>query len=122
MQRDILPLPFLKVTLLQCNKMTGVARADYVYDKVFAGLIILNMQPYQETKFNHFSNGHPVPPPYESQKAAENSPLLLQQFHIISFTISFQPQTCLRVWSSADSFFEYTDLLPNLTVTDIFSS
>jgi catalase len=73
------------------------------------------------------SNGVPMPHPYETQRAGENGPLLLQDFHLIDLLSHFDreriPERVVHAkGSGAHGYFECTDPLDDLTVADIFSA
>ncbi|CRK30959.1 hypothetical protein BN1723_003708 [Verticillium longisporum] len=73
------------------------------------------------------SNGVPVPHPYETQRAGENGPLLLQDFHLIDLLSHFDreriPERVVHAkGSGAHGFFECTNPIPNLTQADLFST
>ncbi len=73
------------------------------------------------------SNGAPQPHPYETQRAGENGPLLLQDFHLIDLLSHFDreriPERVVHAkGSGAHGFFECTAPLDDLTVADIFSA
>lgn len=72
------------------------------------------------------SNGVPIPHPYETQRAGENGPLLLQDFHLIDLLSHFDreriPERVVHAkGSGAHGFFECTDPCPDLTIADFFS-
>lgn len=71
------------------------------------------------------SNGVPMPHPYEAQRAGENGPLLLQDFHLIDLLSHFDreriPERVVHAkGSGAHGFFECTNPIPNLTAADLF--
>lgn len=73
------------------------------------------------------SNGAPVAHPYESQRAGENGPLLLQDFHLIDLLSHFDreriPERVVHAkGSGAHGFFECTDPIPDLTMADLFGT
>src|SRR5271170_5046776 len=73
------------------------------------------------------SNGVPMPHPYESQRAVENGPLLLQDFHLIDLLSHFDreriPERVVHAkGSGAHGFFECTNPLDDLCAADIFSA
>lgn len=73
------------------------------------------------------SNGVPVPHPYESQRAGENGPLLIQDFHLIDLLSHFDreriPERVVHAkGSGAHGFFECTNPIPELCMADIFST
>ncbi|KAM0327479.1 hypothetical protein ACHAQA_005767 [Verticillium albo-atrum] len=73
------------------------------------------------------SNGAPMPHPYEAQRAGENGPLLLQDFHLIDLLSHFDreriPERVVHAkGSGAHGFFECTNPIPNLTQADLFSA
>ncbi|KAI3319293.1 catalase-domain-containing protein [Xylariaceae sp. AK1471] len=72
------------------------------------------------------SNGAPQPHPYESQRAGDNGPLLLQDFHLIDLLSHFDreriPERVVHAkGSGAHGFFECTNPIPDLCLADIFS-
>ena len=72
------------------------------------------------------SNGAPQPHPYESQRAGENGPLLLQDFHLIDLISHFDreriPERVVHAnGSGAHGYFECTDPLTDLCLADMFS-
>ncbi|KAI1840320.1 hypothetical protein JX265_013745 [Neoarthrinium moseri] len=72
------------------------------------------------------SNGVPMPHPYETQRAGENGPLLLQDFHLIDLLSHFDreriPERVVHAkGSGAHGFFECTNPIPDLTQADVFS-
>lgn len=72
------------------------------------------------------SNGAPMPHPYETQRAGENGPLLLQDFHLIDLLSHFDreriPERVVHAnGSGAHGTFTCTKPLDDLTVADIFS-
>lgn len=72
------------------------------------------------------SNGVPMPHPYETQRCGENGPLLLQDFHLIDLLSHFDreriPERVVHAkGSGAHGFFECTDPIPDLCLTDLFS-
>ncbi|KAF3913335.1 Catalase [Dactylellina cionopaga] len=72
------------------------------------------------------SNGAPHPHPYGTQRAGENGPLLLQDFHLIDLISHFDrervPERVVHAkGSGAHGFFECTNAIPELTVADLFS-
>lgn len=65
--------------------------------------------------------------PYETQRAGENGPLLLQDFHLIDLLTHFDreriPERVVHAkGSGAHGFFECTNPIPELTMIDIFSA
>jgi catalase len=73
------------------------------------------------------SNGVPMPHPYESQRAGENGPLLLQDFHLIDLLSHFDreriPERVVHAkGSGAHGFFECTDPADDLTYADLFGT
>lgn len=71
------------------------------------------------------SAGGPIPHPYESQRAGENGPLLLQDFHLIDLLSHFDrervPERVVHAkGGGAHGFFECTDPCPDLTLAGIF--
>jgi catalase len=73
------------------------------------------------------SNGAPYPHPYESQRAGENGPLLLQDFHLIDLLSHFDreriPERVVHAkGSGAHGYYKTTDSLEDLTSADIFKA
>ncbi|KAI0126305.1 catalase-like domain-containing protein [Xylariales sp. AK1849] len=73
------------------------------------------------------ANGVPMPHPYEAQRAGENGPLLLQDFHLIDLLSHFDreriPERVVHAkGSGAHGFFECTNPIPELSIADIFST
>jgi catalase len=73
------------------------------------------------------SNGAPYPHPYETQRAGENGPLLLQDFHLIDLLSHFDreriPERVVHAnGSGAHGFYRTTDSLEDLTTADIFKA
>jgi catalase len=73
------------------------------------------------------SNGVPMAHPYEAQRAGENGPLLLQDFHLIDLLSHFDreriPERVVHAkGSGAHGFFECTDPADDLTLADIWSA
>ncbi|RWA09189.1 hypothetical protein EKO27_g5906 [Xylaria grammica] len=72
------------------------------------------------------SNGAPQAHPYEAQRAGDNGPLLLQDFHLIDLLSHFDreriPERVVHAkGSGAHGFFECTDPIPDLCMADLFS-
>ncbi|GAP91612.2 putative catalase [Rosellinia necatrix] len=72
------------------------------------------------------SNGAPQAHPYEAQRAGDNGPLLLQDFHLIDLLSHFDreriPERVVHAkGSGAHGFFECTDPISDLCMADIFS-
>ncbi|KAI1324672.1 catalase-domain-containing protein [Xylariaceae sp. FL0255] len=72
------------------------------------------------------SNGAPQPHPYESQRAGDNGPLLLQDFHLIDLLSHFDreriPERVVHAkGSGAHGFFECTNPIPDLCLANLFS-
>jgi catalase len=73
------------------------------------------------------SNGVPMAHPYETQRAGENGPLLLQDFHLIDLLSHFDreriPERVVHAkGSGAHGFFECTAPADDLTQLDIFGA
>ncbi|KAG4436571.1 hypothetical protein IFR05_007966 [Cadophora sp. M221] len=73
------------------------------------------------------SNGAPVPHPYESQRAGENGPLLLQDFHLIDLLSHFDreriPERVVHAkGSGAHGAYRTTDSLEDLCLADMFQA
>lgn len=73
------------------------------------------------------SNAAPMPHPYESQRAGDNGPLLLQDFHLIDLLQHFDreriPERVVHAkGGGAHGYFECTDPLDDLCVADLFST
>ncbi|KAL2070012.1 hypothetical protein VTL71DRAFT_14692 [Oculimacula yallundae] len=71
------------------------------------------------------SNGAPVPHPYEAQRAGENGPLLLQDFHLIDLLSHFDreriPERVVHAkGSGAHGVYRTTNTLDDLCLADIF--
>ncbi|KAI8947874.1 catalase-like domain-containing protein [Xylaria longipes] len=72
------------------------------------------------------SNGAPQAHPYEAQRAGDNGPLLLQDFHLIDLLSHFDreriPERVVHAkGSGGHGFFECTDPIPDLCMADLFS-
>ncbi|KAI1122010.1 catalase-like domain-containing protein [Nemania abortiva] len=72
------------------------------------------------------TNGAPQAHPYESQRAGDNGPLLLQDFHLIDLLSHFDheriPERVVHTkGSGAHGFFECTDPIPDIRMADLFS-
>ncbi|KAK6359192.1 hypothetical protein TWF696_000357 [Orbilia brochopaga] len=72
------------------------------------------------------SNGAPHPHPYGTQRAGENGPLLLQDFHLIDLLSHFDrervPERVVHAkGSGAHGYFECTNPIPELTLANLFS-
>ncbi|KAF3161122.1 hypothetical protein TWF225_003116 [Orbilia oligospora] len=101
------------------NKFTGYQNSqsrDYVEDRDAKS---------QDTLYAT-SNGAPHPHPYGAQRAGENGPLLLQDFHLIDLLSHFDrervPERVVHAkGSGAHGYFECTNPIPELTVADLFS-
>jgi catalase len=68
-----------------------------------------------------------MPHPYETQRAGENGPLLLQDFHLIDLLSHFDreriPERVVHAkGSGAHGHFECTNPIPELTAADIFGA
>ncbi len=73
------------------------------------------------------SNGTPMAHPYETQRAGENGPLLLQDFHLIDLLAHFDrervPERVVHAkGSGAHGFFECTEPADDITMLDIFGT
>lgn len=73
------------------------------------------------------SNGAPYPHPYESQRAGENGPLLLQDFHLIDLLSHFDreriPERVVHAkGSGAHGYYKTTDPLDDLCSADLFKA
>ncbi|KAF2454070.1 catalase-like domain-containing protein [Lineolata rhizophorae] len=73
------------------------------------------------------SNGVPYPHPYETQRAGENGPLLLQDFHLVDLLSHFDreriPERVVHAkGSGAHGFYRTTDPLDDLCLADIFKA
>ena len=73
------------------------------------------------------ANGAPQPHPYETQRAGENGPLLLQDFHLIDLLSHFDreriPERVVHAkGSGAHGYFKCTKALDDLCLADIFSA
>src|SRR5271156_754768 len=74
----------------------------------------------------YFSNGVPMPHPYETQRAGENGPLLLQDYHLIDLLSHFDreriPERVVHAkGAGAYGEFEVTDSVADLTSIDMLS-
>ncbi|KAI2638418.1 catalase-domain-containing protein [Xylaria nigripes] len=72
------------------------------------------------------SNGAPQAHPYETQRAGENGPLLLQDFHLIDLLSHFDreriPERVVHAkGSGAHGVFECTEPIPDLCIANLFS-
>lgn len=72
------------------------------------------------------SNGVPMPHPYETQRAGDNGPLLLQDFHLIDLLSHFDreriPERVVHAkGSGAHGVFKCTKPLDDLCLADLFS-
>ncbi|KAI0102688.1 catalase-like domain-containing protein [Nemania sp. FL0031] len=72
------------------------------------------------------SNGAPQAHPYEAQRAGDNGPLLLQDFHLIDLLSHFDreriPERVVHAkGSGAHGFFECTEPIPGLCMANLFS-
>jgi len=73
------------------------------------------------------SNGAPVAHPYEAQRAGENGPLLLQDFHLIDILSHFDreriPERVVHAkGGGAHGYFQVTDSLEDICSADLFQS
>lgn len=73
------------------------------------------------------SGGVPIAHPYETQRAGENGPLLLQDFHLIDLLSHFDreriPERVVHAkGSGAHGYFECTNPLDDLTIADLFGT
>ncbi|KAF2758855.1 CAT1 catalase [Pseudovirgaria hyperparasitica] len=73
------------------------------------------------------SNGVPTAHPYESQRAGESGPLLLQDYHLIDLLSHFDreriPERVVHAkGSGAHGFYKTTDPLDDLCIADIFKA
>lgn len=73
------------------------------------------------------SNGAPYPHPYESQRAGDNGPLLLQDFHLIDLLSHFDreriPERVVHAkGGGAHGFYRTTNSLEDLSCADIFKA
>ncbi|KAF2395583.1 catalase-domain-containing protein [Trichodelitschia bisporula] len=96
-------------------RKNGDLYRDYVDDK---------NAPSQDTLYAA-SNGAPIAHPYESQRAGENGPLLLQDFHLIDLLSHFDreriPERVVHAkGSGAHGFYRTTDSLEDLSLADVF--
>ncbi|KAF2157411.1 CAT1 catalase [Myriangium duriaei CBS 260.36] len=71
------------------------------------------------------SNGAPIAHPYETQRAGENGPLLLQDFHLVDLLSHFDreriPERVVHAkGGGAHGYFKCTDDASDLTMLDIF--
>lgn len=73
------------------------------------------------------ANGTPIPHPYESQRAGENGPLLLQDFHLIDLLAHFDreriPERVVHAkGGGAHGYYVTTDPMDDLCMADIFKA
>lgn len=73
------------------------------------------------------SNGAPMPHPYEAQRAGENGPLLLQDFHLVDLISHFDreriPERVVHAkGSGAHGVYKTTDSLEDLCLADVFQA
>ncbi|KAJ9645744.1 hypothetical protein H2201_003673 [Coniosporium apollinis] len=73
------------------------------------------------------SNGVPYPHPYETQRAGENGPLLLQDFHLVDLISHFDreriPERVVHAkGSGAHGYYKTTDPLDDLCLADLFQA
>lgn len=73
------------------------------------------------------SNGVPMPHPYESQRAGDNGPLLLQDFHLIDLLSHFDreriPERVVHAkGGGAHGYYQTTEPLDDLCSADIFQA
>jgi len=71
------------------------------------------------------SAGAPIPHPYETQRAGENGPLLLQDFHLIDLLSHFDreriPERVVHAkGGGAHGYYQTTDTLEDLCMADLF--
>ena len=96
-------------------RKNGAFSIDYNDDRTAAS---------QDTLYTT-SNGAPVPHPYESQRAGDNGPLLLQDFHLIDLLAHFDreriPERVVHAkGGGAHGYYQTTDTLDDLCMADIF--
>jgi catalase len=99
------------------SRLNGNAYRDYQDDR---------NAPSQDTLYTA-SNGAPIAHPYESQRAGENGPLLLQDFHLIDLLSHFDreriPERVVHAkGSGAHGFYKTTDPLDDLCLADLFKA
>jgi catalase len=97
------------------SKKNGDLYRDYVDDKNHSS---------KDTLYTT-SNGAPFPHPYEAQRAGDNGPLLLQDFHLIDLLSHFDreriPERVVHAkGSGAHGFYRTTNSLEDLSIADIF--
>jgi len=73
------------------------------------------------------SNGAPYPHPYETQRAGNNGPLLLQDFHLLDLLSHFDrerlPERVVHAkGSAAHGYYKTTESLEDLSAADIFKA
>jgi len=71
------------------------------------------------------SAGAPIPHPYETQRAGENGPLLLQDFHLIDLLSHFDreriPERVVHAkGGGAHGYYQTTDTLEDICMADLF--
>jgi len=71
------------------------------------------------------STGAPIPHPYETQRAGENGPLLLQDFHLIDLLSHFDreriPERVVHAkGGGAHGYYQTTDTLEDICMADLF--
>jgi len=81
--------------------------------------------PSQETVYTT-SGGVPIPHPYETQRAGENGPLLLQDFHLVDLLSHFDreriPERVVHAkGGGAHGYFVATDSLEDICSADLFT-
>jgi catalase len=96
-------------------KQNGDINRSYVDDKNHSS---------QDTLYAA-SNGAPFPHPYETQRAGDNGPLLLQDFHLIDLLSHFDreriPERVVHAkGSGAHGFYRTTNSLEDLSIADLF--
>ncbi|KAK3696078.1 hypothetical protein LTR37_018159 [Vermiconidia calcicola] len=96
-------------------RANGTGERDYTTDR---------NTPSQKTTYTT-SHGNPVPHPYESQRAGDNGPLLLQDFHLIDLLSHFDreriPERVVHAkGGGAHGFYRTTNSMEDLCMADIF--
>ncbi|KAK0759105.1 hypothetical protein N5P37_008594 [Trichoderma harzianum] len=99
------------------GRQNGDLHLNYIEDRNTAS---------QQTVYTA-SNGAPIPHPFETQRAGENGPLLLQDFHLIDLLSHFDreriPERVVHAkGGGAHGYYKTTNPLDDLCLADIFSA